>query len=90
MARPETAAGLQRSADVRGHWLPEFAGPECREPVWADGPDACVCRRCVLRFEREGGIFRFLTPRRAEAFAPLGRQVPEMAQLAAWNTPLEL
>lgn len=24
------------------------------------------------------------------ALAPLGRQVPEMAQLAAWNTPLQL
>jgi dihydropyrimidinase len=41
-----------------------------------------------LRAERGRG--KFLACERAEAFAPLGRQVPEMAQLTAWNTPLQL
>ena len=26
----------------------------------------------------------------SDALQPLGRQVPEMAQLTAWNTPLQL
>ncbi len=36
------------------------------------------------------GRGRFLPRERSAALAPLGRAVPEMAQLAAWNTPLQL
>jgi len=36
------------------------------------------------------GRGQFLARGRSAALEPLGRQVPEMAQLAAWNTPLKL
>jgi hypothetical protein len=36
------------------------------------------------------GRGQFLARERSAAVDPLGRQVPEMAQLAAWNTPLKL
>ena len=35
------------------------------------------------------GRGRFLAREPSEALRPLGRQVPEIAQLAAWNTPLK-
>ncbi len=36
------------------------------------------------------GRGRFLAREASEALKPLGRQLPELAQLAAWNTPLQL
>ena len=36
------------------------------------------------------GRGRFLAREPSEALRPLGRQVPELAQLTAWNTPLKL
>jgi dihydropyrimidinase len=42
------------------------------------------------KLHAERGRGRFVECGRADAFKPLGRQVPEMAQLAAWNTPLQL
>ncbi len=38
----------------------------------------------------ERGRGQFLARAPSAALEPLGRQVPEMAQLAAWNTPLQL
>jgi dihydropyrimidinase len=38
----------------------------------------------------ERGRGRFLAREASEALRPLGRDVPEMAQLKAWDTPLEL
>jgi dihydropyrimidinase len=42
------------------------------------------------RLNAPRGRGRFLARERSPALEPLGRQVPEVAQLAAWNTPLEL
>ena len=37
----------------------------------------------------ERGRGRFLPREVSDSLRPLGRQIPEMAQLAAWNTPLQ-
>ena len=42
------------------------------------------------KLSAERGRGRFLARQPSQAHTPLGRQVPEMAQLAAWNTPLHL
>ena len=42
------------------------------------------------KLHAERGRGEFLACERADAFTPLGRQVPEMAQLDAWGTPLKL
>lgn len=42
------------------------------------------------RLDAARGRGRYLARELSEALAPLGRQVPEIAQLAAWNTPLPL
>ena len=42
------------------------------------------------KLNAERGRGRFLARAPSAALEPLGRQVPEMAQLAAWNTPLQL
>ena len=36
------------------------------------------------------GRGRFLARERSDALQPAGRQIPEIAQLAAWNTPLSI
>ncbi len=36
------------------------------------------------------GRGRFLARERSDALQPAGRQIPELAQLAAWNTPLSI
>lgn len=55
-------------------WLPAFACPECREATTRDGADAVLCGRCGSRFEQRGGVYRFLSARRAEAAAAFARQ----------------
>lgn len=42
------------------------------------------------KLNAERGRGQFLARAPSAALEPLGRQVPEMAQLAAWNTPLKL
>ena len=42
------------------------------------------------KLSAERGRGRFLAREPSEALRPLGRDVPEMAQLKAWKTPLEL
>ena len=49
------------------------------EPIVQDG-----------KLAAERGRGRFLAREPSEALRPLGRDVPEMAQLKEWNTPLEL
>ena len=41
------------------------------------------------KLHAERGRGQFVACERAKRSKPLGRQVPEMAQLAAWNTPLD-
>ena len=36
------------------------------------------------------GRGRFIARARSDVLQPAGRQIPEMAQLAAWNTPLSI
>lgn len=55
-------------------WLPRFTCPECRERVVDEGAGGLTCARCGLRFDRRCGVYRFLTPRRAEAAAPFLQQ----------------
>jgi dihydropyrimidinase len=42
------------------------------------------------KLSAERGRGKFLTREPSEALRPLGRDVPEMAQLKAWKTPLQL
>jgi hypothetical protein len=42
------------------------------------------------RLGAERGRGRFLPREPSEAMKPLGREVPEISQLKAWKTPLEL
>jgi dihydropyrimidinase len=42
------------------------------------------------KLSAERGRGRFLAREPSEALQPLGREVPEISQLKAWNTPLEL
>jgi dihydropyrimidinase len=57
-------------------------------------PTAVISRGEVIVDEgmlcAERGRGRFLAREPSDALQPLGRQVPEMAQLAAWKTPLQL
>jgi SAM-dependent methyltransferase len=50
-------------------WLPRFACPECRAPV-----RVLACSGCGARFDRRGGVYRFLSSERAEAAEPFQRQ----------------
>jgi SAM-dependent methyltransferase len=52
-------------------WLPRFACPECRAPVPVP---ALACGGCGARFDRRGGVYRFLSSGRAEAAEPFQRQ----------------
>ncbi len=42
------------------------------------------------KLSAERGRGKFLAREPSEALRPLGRDVPEMVQLKAWKTPLEL
>jgi len=42
------------------------------------------------KLEATRGRGRFLARAPSDALRPAGRQVPEIAQLAEWNTPLQL
>lgn len=57
-------------------------------------PVSVVSRGKVIiengKFAAERGRGRFLAREPSEALKPLGREVPEISQLKAWNTPLEL
>jgi len=55
-------------------WVPRFACPECRVAVAADREGGAVCPVCGHRIELRDGIYRGLTPRRAEAAASFVRQ----------------
>ena len=66
--------GLRSDESRPEVWVPEFACPECGEPVRPDGPRGFVCRACVFRFEQSNGIYRFLRPHHAEAVAPFLHQ----------------
>lgn len=55
-------------------WLPRFACPECRSDVLEAGPERFVCLQCGRLFERQGGVWRFLTPTRGARLEPFIRQ----------------
>ena len=55
-------------------WLPRFACPECRSDVLEAGPERFVCLQCGRVFERQGGVWRFLTPTRGAQLEPFIRQ----------------
>jgi SAM-dependent methyltransferase len=61
-------------------WLPFFACPECRGAATDGGDGGFSCVRCRNRFERRGGIYRFLTPRREEAALPFVRQYRQVRE----------
>ena len=55
-------------------WLPVFACPVCHGPLDGQVGEMLACPRCELRFDRRGGIFRFLTPSLERAAEPFLRQ----------------
>jgi SAM-dependent methyltransferase len=55
-------------------WLPQFACPECREPVVQDTAGAFLCVSCQSRYERRDGIYRFLSRPRSDRAAPFLEQ----------------
>ncbi|MGC4081381.1 MAG: hypothetical protein QM736_04515 [Vicinamibacterales bacterium] len=54
-------------------WMPSFACPACHAPVALDG-SAFRCATCAERYERRGGIHRFLSHTRAQTVAGFVRQ----------------
>ena len=68
------------------------------DSIWWDGGEGSRPRGEVLvdqhaapgQINAQRGRGRFLARQRTDALQPAGRQIPEMAQLAAWNTPLSL
>ena len=54
-------------------WTPRFACPECGGYT-RHVDDSVACIRCGRCYERRDGIWRFLTPARAEAIEPFARQ----------------
>jgi SAM-dependent methyltransferase len=54
-------------------WRPRFACPECRSEVSPDGDDRLRCERCRLGFQRESGVYRFLSPARSALGAAFAR-----------------
>lgn len=53
----------------------------------ADGSGAMACVRCGARFEHRGGIYRFLSPRRAEAADPFQRQYRAVREREGYSSP---
>ena len=55
-------------------WLPRFVCPECRSDVDEAGADRVVCAQCGQAFDRQGGVWRFLTAARAAQLEQFVRQ----------------
>ena len=55
-------------------WLPRFACPECRSDVHEAGPDRVVCSACGRVFDRQDGVWRFLTATRGARLEPYVQQ----------------
>ena len=55
-------------------WLPRFLCPECRSDVRAAGDDRVACVECGRVFDRQGGMWRFLTATRAARLESFVRQ----------------
>ncbi len=51
----------------------KFACPSCGSPLSGTGEEVFICPAEGLRFERTGGILRFLPPKRREVLAPFMR-----------------
>jgi len=61
-------------------WLPRFVCPECESPVDRVDDDTVACGRCGQRYQRSGGVWRFLVGSRGahlESFARQYRAVRE-------------
>jgi SAM-dependent methyltransferase len=58
---------------VTSAWLPRFACPECGGS-FAEAEAAYSCRQCGALFERQGDLFRFLSPHRAVLAEPFLKQ----------------
>jgi SAM-dependent methyltransferase len=61
-------------------WLPRLACPDCREPLAESDGGAHVCPRCGVRYERRGGILRFLSTGQLEAMEPFINQYRAVRQ----------
>jgi Zn-finger nucleic acid-binding protein len=55
-------------------WLPRFICPECRTGLVETGAERFACAQCGRVFERQGGVWRFLTAARDAHLAPFVRQ----------------
>lgn len=55
-------------------WLPRFACPECRTDLLETGVERFACAQCGRVFDRQGGVWRFLTATRGARLEPFVRQ----------------
>ena len=55
-------------------WLPRFACPECQSDVHEAGVERFACAQCGRVFDRQGGVWRFLTATRGARLEPFIRQ----------------
>src|SRR3954447_7674516 len=84
---PEKAVTVQQTHDNTGYT--PYKGRELKGwPVSVLSRGEVIIEDGKLHAERGRG--RFLAREPSEALRPLGRDVPETAQLKAWRTPLEL
>lgn len=84
---PEKTVTVQQTHDQTGYT--PYKGRELRGwPVTVLSRGEVIVQDGKLAAERGRG--RFLAREPSEALRPLGRDVPETAQLKAWNTPLQL
>ncbi|MFN2646244.1 MAG: dihydropyrimidinase [Burkholderiales bacterium] len=84
---PEKHVAVERTHDGTGYT--PYRGRKLKGwPVIVLSRGEVIVEDGALRAERGRG--RFLAREPSEALRPLGRDVPEMAQLKAWRKPLEL
>ncbi|MCU1381893.1 MAG: hypothetical protein JWL71_590 [Acidobacteria bacterium] len=55
-------------------WVPRFVCPECRTDLVETGAEQFACAACSRRFDRRGGLWRFLTDTRGARLEPFVRQ----------------
>jgi dihydropyrimidinase len=84
---PESRVIVERTRDNTGY-TPYKGRTLTGWPVTVVSRGEVIVENAKLSAERGRG--RFLPREPSEAMKPLGREVPEISQLKAWKTPLEL
>jgi SAM-dependent methyltransferase len=68
-------------------WTPRFACPECGVEIAPGGGARVVCAECGRSYERGNGIWRFLTPARAEQLETFVRQYRVVRERDGYRAP---